>query len=263
MTNVRNELIPIRDHNGKSVVSSRELYEVLELHPSHYSRWINRNIETNKYAEENDDYSLVTIDGELTEGKTARVYALSTKFAKKLAMASNSDIGNTVREYFIRVESEWQSKQLTKEKSKVGTSNRDRQRALSIVSTTLKVGKLFGAPAHLIANEAIKEAKDQTGVDFSKVLQLSPIVNNIKPTEEYLEPNALARRFNLKSAQVVNKLLERYGYQEKTADGWKVTSQGEESSTRHMWNRGSKSGYNYKWSVEMFETLLPKEEDAA
>ena len=36
--------------------TSRKLYQFLELDPSHYSRWCNRNIVKNPFAEEGVDY---------------------------------------------------------------------------------------------------------------------------------------------------------------------------------------------------------------
>lgn len=95
-----NELIKV-DSDGKT--TAKELYEFLELNPAHYARWAVKNIVTNKFAVENEDFIPFTINGE--RGAQATIdYKLTTDFAKKLCMVSKSSRGEQARNYFIEVE---------------------------------------------------------------------------------------------------------------------------------------------------------------
>jgi len=91
------------DEEGNT--TARKLYGFLELNPAHYSRWVRQNIEENIFAEPKEDYEVFTIHGENPlGGRPTRDYKLTARFAKKLAMASNSPKGEMVRDYFITVE---------------------------------------------------------------------------------------------------------------------------------------------------------------
>jgi phage anti-repressor protein len=84
-------------------VSSRNLYEFLELDKSHYSRWCKSNIEENTFAEKDIDYKVFAMNGERNPNPTID-YKLSVSFAKKLAMQSPTEHGEQARCYFIACE---------------------------------------------------------------------------------------------------------------------------------------------------------------
>jgi phage anti-repressor protein len=91
------------DEEGKT--TARKLYEFLELRSGDYSRWVRKNIEENVFASPGEDYEVFRIDAENPlGGRPTRDYKLSGRFAKKLAMASNSPKGEQVRDYYIAVE---------------------------------------------------------------------------------------------------------------------------------------------------------------
>lgn len=83
---------------------------------SHYSRWVKSNITENPFAIENEDYWVLSTDGEnsalmrsLSEKpKTGRGntqdFKLTANFAKKLSMQGKTERAEQAREYFIRVE---------------------------------------------------------------------------------------------------------------------------------------------------------------
>jgi phage anti-repressor protein len=54
-------LINISENNGQKLVSARELYENLGYDTSNYKRWYEKNIVKNRFAIENQDYSLLVI----------------------------------------------------------------------------------------------------------------------------------------------------------------------------------------------------------
>ena len=100
-----NELIPLQPQtiDGATVetVSARELYRILGLDKSNWSRWSKQNIVDNPFAVENNDYVGFVI---MTNGNETTDFALVLDFAKKLAMQVNTEKGELVRKYFIECE---------------------------------------------------------------------------------------------------------------------------------------------------------------
>ncbi len=92
------------DENGMTTASN--LYAFLELDPSHFSRWCNKNILKNKFAIENEDYIVFAIDGENSKigGRPKTDYKITSDFAKKLSMTGNTERHEQARQYFIACE---------------------------------------------------------------------------------------------------------------------------------------------------------------
>ena len=91
------------DEQGRT--TAKKLYSFLELNHSQYARWCRNNITDNNFAEKGVDYEVLDIYVENSKGgRPTQDYILTTTFAKKLAMASNSAKGDQAREYFIKVE---------------------------------------------------------------------------------------------------------------------------------------------------------------
>lgn len=98
--------------DDEGYTTARNLYEFLELDKSNYSKWCKKNIEDNPYAENNIDYS--KINSSLSTSLTGRGnyinYKITSDFAKKLSMTSNSERGEQARNYFIAVEKKLKEK---------------------------------------------------------------------------------------------------------------------------------------------------------
>lgn len=93
------------DENGMTTAS--QLYSFLELNPSNFSKWCNRNIKNNKFATENVDYFRFVLEYESANNiktKTRTDYHLTSDFAKKLSMTGNSERHEQARDYFIACE---------------------------------------------------------------------------------------------------------------------------------------------------------------
>lgn len=93
------------DENGMTTAS--QLYSFLELNPSNFSKWCNRNIKNNKFAIENVDYFRFVLEYESANNiktKTRTDYHLTSDFAKKLSMTGNSERHEQARDYFIACE---------------------------------------------------------------------------------------------------------------------------------------------------------------
>lgn len=93
-----NELIKIVENNGKQAVSARELYEKLGFASQHWASWYKKNITSNAFAVENEDFAQLPLSGRTLD------FALSIDFAKRLAMMARTETGEQIRNYFIEVE---------------------------------------------------------------------------------------------------------------------------------------------------------------
>ena len=89
-------------------VSARELHEVLGVKKD-YTNWIKQQIETFG-LDKNIDYVLLSLKGEQKGrgGHNAVDYILSVNTAKHISMASRTEKGKEVRQYFIDVEEKYQ-----------------------------------------------------------------------------------------------------------------------------------------------------------
>lgn len=97
-------IITIKQQNGNSVVSARELYLFLEI-KTDFTKWCKRMFE---YGFSIDvDYSEVVAknDSNLKGGRSTLIdYALTLDTAKEISMLQRNDKGKQARQYFIEVE---------------------------------------------------------------------------------------------------------------------------------------------------------------
>lgn len=101
------EIIKIRtNETAGNIVSARELYEKLGLDKSQWSRWSRMNITENEYFEENIDYEPLDI---MSNGNNTKDYAIKIEMAKELCMLCRNKNGKQIRQYFIKIEEEYNS----------------------------------------------------------------------------------------------------------------------------------------------------------
>lgn len=99
------ELIPISQKNGKSVVSARDLYSFLEC-SERFQSWFDRQV---KYGfEENVDYVGCEFFNTLANQELTD-YAITLDMAKEISMIQRSDKGKQARRYFIECEKRLQN----------------------------------------------------------------------------------------------------------------------------------------------------------
>lgn len=97
-----NELICIREQEGKQVVSARDLHEGLRI-GTEFRKWMPRMIEYGFV--ENQDFIRVTQKCPTLGGEQEKVdYAISLDMAKEISMIQRSEIGKKFRQYFIDCE---------------------------------------------------------------------------------------------------------------------------------------------------------------
>lgn len=130
------------------------------------------------------------------------------------------------------------------------------EQAVNKLECTLKAGDLLKAPLHIVQQEAVKEVRKQTGIDYTPLLVHADAQQSIKSEEMMMEPTQLASELNFKSANEVNKWLSKLGLQTKVNKRWEPTDEGQEYCFIHSWNTKNKSGYNLKWNVSKLQTLL-------
>lgn len=93
------ELIPIREHDGRTAVSGRDLHAFLGVATS-YKDWFPRML---AYGfTEGEDFSAIL--SESTGGRPSTDHALTLDMAKELAMIQRTPRGKEARQYFIEVE---------------------------------------------------------------------------------------------------------------------------------------------------------------
>lgn len=99
------ELIEIRQSPaGKQVVSARDLYDLLGLDKSQWSRWYEKNILGNEFVIQGVDYQVFDIMSNTQGGRPSKDFHITIDFAKRLAMMARSEKGEEVRKYFIECE---------------------------------------------------------------------------------------------------------------------------------------------------------------
>jgi anti-repressor protein len=100
-----NELIKVTTNDKQQpVVSGRELHQLLGV-GTEYAKWFERMTEYG-FSIGTDFSSVLT---ESTGGRPATDHALTLSMAKELCMLQRTDKGKQARQYFIRVEEEYNS----------------------------------------------------------------------------------------------------------------------------------------------------------
>ncbi len=83
--------------------TARNLYEWLELNPTHYARWAKENITENPFADENE-FSPLRAKTSSKGGRPTEDYKITASLAKRISMAAKSERGEQARNYFIGCE---------------------------------------------------------------------------------------------------------------------------------------------------------------
>lgn len=95
------ELIKITTKGEQQLVSARELYNFLELDPTHWKRWYTKNILQNQFVTGGTDYEGFAIEA---NGNQTYDFSITIDFAKRLSMMAKTSKGEEVRNYFIECE---------------------------------------------------------------------------------------------------------------------------------------------------------------
>lgn len=102
-----NELIPITYQNDHPAVSARDLHEFLAV-DTQFTHWFDRMKEYG-FSESTDYEVLAKNDYNPKGGRPAVDYVLTIDMAKELCMIQRTQRGKQARQYFLQVESAWNS----------------------------------------------------------------------------------------------------------------------------------------------------------
>ena len=94
------------EDNNSTINSARNLYLKLGMDYKHWSRWYNKNIASNKFFKENEDWWVITMKATTEKGgQVAKDFKITVEFAKHLCMQVKDEIkGHEIRCYFIYLE---------------------------------------------------------------------------------------------------------------------------------------------------------------
>jgi phage anti-repressor protein len=110
----KNDLVPVYVTDlGNQVVNARELHEFLGIDDK-FNTWIKRKIKAHNFSEANKDFTTYTEKTakvlkresakKETRGRAPKEYILRLNVAKKIAMGTNNEAGDRVKDYFLECE---------------------------------------------------------------------------------------------------------------------------------------------------------------
>lgn len=196
-----NELIRVTFDNDRPVVSARDLHEMLEVQTK-YQDWFHRMCEYG--FTEGVDFNLlknekVQIEGNRSVTRMIQDAAVTLDMAKELCMLQRNERGKQARQYFIRLEQDWNSPEKVM------------ARALDIAHK--KLADLRTENTALLAEN---EMQRQAIADFEPVQQY---VDTILNSKDAVAITQIAADYGM-SARQLNKILHEAGVQHKVNDQW-------------------------------------------
>ena len=211
---MENELINVKNEDGKLLVSLRELHEKLGIKPQ-FTKWAIRMFEYG--FEENIDYIPVsqkrlTVQGNET---TFTDYIVTIDMAKEICMIQRSDIGREFRKYFIECE-----KQLKEIVQKPLLSKED-ELLISIAKATTKETQMIAVGEYgRYKEEQVREKEVKPLQEENKILApKADYTDRVLQAEGLITTTLIAKDFGL-SARKLNDILNKEGIQYKQGKTW-------------------------------------------
>lgn len=135
------------------------------------------------------------------------------------------------------------------------------EHASRALAAFMDIGRQLQTPPHIAQQEAVKQIAATTGVNLQPFLLGAPAQDAIPPDAKRLEPTDLAAALGWGPSKgaALNKALEALGWQVRAiGGGWEATPAGTPYCSAHAWTseRGTKSGYNLKWSLKAVQDAL-------
>lgn len=160
------QLINIQiNSNQEQVVSGRLLHEFLEV-KTPYDKWLPRMCEYGFF--EGEDFS--TFLSESKGGRPAIDHTLKLDMAKELCMLARSEKGKLARQYFIKIEKDWNSPDKTLARALLIADKKINEQALQIEMQKPKVlfaDAVAGSKTSILVGDLAKIIK-QNGVDIGQ-----------------------------------------------------------------------------------------------
>ena len=238
---MENELINVKNENGKLLVSLRELHEKLGI-KTQFTKWAIRMFEYG--FEENIDYIPVsqkrlTVQGNET---TFTDYIVTIDMAKEICMIQRSDIGREFRKYFIECE-----KQLKEIVQKPLLSKED-ELLISIAKATTKETQMIAVGEYgRYKEEQVREKEVKPLQEENKILApKADYTDRILQAERLITTTLIAKDIGL-SARKLNDILNKEGIQYKQGRTWVLYSKYQDKG--YSQTVTDKEGHiNMKWT---------------
>lgn len=193
------KLLPISNNNGSQAVNAKDLYLFLGYDKSQWSRWYNKNIIKNDFAEEGIDYQ--TFDT-MSNGNSTKDFALSIDFAKELSMLARNEKGKIARKYFIACENKLKEQAKPKSHLEILVES-----AQALLEQSRRLDKV----------ESRLAAMEQEREENTKLLLSVSVSQNELPTQTLRSKiiqlvNKYASSMNLRQDAVWHKIYEQLYY---------------------------------------------------
>lgn len=182
-----NELLKINYENERPTVSGRELHEFLEVKEK-YTQWFDRMKEYG-FDESIDFMSLSEKTEKPLGGRPSIDHQLTIEMAKEISMLQRNERGKKARQYFIKLEEQWNSPEMIM------------KRALDFANEAVK--KLQLVNNQLTVDKQIMQPK----ADYFDELVDRNLLTNFRDTAKQLE---------IKEKDFINFLMDKkYIYRDK------------------------------------------------
>ena len=199
------DIIPVNYENPeRPTVSGRELYAFLDVNTP-YKQWFDRMAEYG--FDEGKDYCTILCDrSDGLAGKPRTDHQLTIPMAKEIAMIQRNERGKIARQYFIKIEEQWNSPDAIM------------QRAL------------------LIANARVKALQETVAIQTQQIAEMQPKVTYydvVLQTPDALPISVIAKDYGWSAQKMNQELRTRHVqyqqgriwllYQEYAEQGYTVT----------------------------------------
>ena len=189
-----NEIININYSSDRPIVLGRDLHDMLGVE-TRYDTWFARMCEYG-FSEESDYCSILSVRDDGKAGRRRTDHQLTIPMAKEICMLQRTERGKECRQYFIKIEEQWNSPDAIM------------QRALQIANA--RVEKLRGENIALQAANSdltVKNQIMQPKADYFDELVDRNLLTNFRDT---------AKQLGVKQNTFVKFLLDRkYLYRDK------------------------------------------------
>ncbi len=179
-------------------LDARQLYEFLQGGPDehwNFSRWIKARIEEYEF-EEDHDFTFAAAEG--TGGNPAVEYTITINMAKELAMLEKTELGRSVRKYFIACEQE-----LKKLKGDLSLFSTLKKQLSSAITTAKSLGYTDGDEVE----HAFNAIRQENGIDAGAFFPEA--AHKLRIKKYTLSISRIARLIDCRPDQVKEVLVDK------------------------------------------------------
>ena len=238
------DIIPINYENPeRPTVSGRELYTFLDVNTP-YKQWFDRMAEYG-FDEGKDQCTILCDRSDGLAGKPRTDHQLTIPMAKEIAMIQRNERGKIARQYFIRIEEQWNSPDAIM------------QRALLIANARVK------ALQETVAIQTQQIAEMQPKVSYSDVvlqtpdaLPISVIAKDYGWSAQKMNQELRSRRIQYQQGRIW-LLYQEYAEQGYTVTKTSITEDANGASHSHVHTYWTQKGRLFIYDLLKKNGILP------